>query len=256
MMSDLTLVQRAEWDFSTVPEKEVWACMYYEYARENSRENLNLCRDLTVWLRFFPHGCKWPKDWGEISLRSFPDGFKCPIDWDKIPDERNDWSESEKKAILRFYDSLAIIAAASPTFPSIPWMQIPRCERQRLLERIDWPAIEGRLKRRKNSPRDLSFYYPRSFEINDWEFNDNELVERFRKWLKTTRPIRLNKRGRLDSPVDLLNHLSSLRLSRLSEEDRALAFKGKTIDPSNFNRAVNIAKLFSQRFYNSQKLEK
>ena len=235
-MSDLTLVQRAEWDFNDVPAKEESACLYYEYARENTEVR----SDLKLWLSIFPHGCIWPKDEEEISK-------KC-----------RGLTKCEKMRIFHFYDSSAVIAAVTPRFPSIPWMQIPPDDRRRFLKEINWGKTEQRLAYFRRFPHesrdDPPSLYPITFEITDWSPTNKVLVKKFREWLRTARPIeQRNKRaGRINSMEDLFSHLKALRLSRLSKKDIALATKGSIIDPSNFKRSVIRAIYYAQTYYRSQ----
>lgn len=223
---------KEEWDFSGVPDEERNACLYFEYGRES----FAVCRDLTVWLKHFPHGAPWP-DFREVSdIES-----RFPLD---------------AESLRRFYYSPARISIASPDFPNVAWSSISMTDRQRAMQSVGWESVERRLadRKRAKSRRPLLKLASKSFDVGNWSASDAELIGRFKRWLLLNReyPEDRKKAGRKSSPKDALSYLIALRLCRHAKIKRGAVSKVIEIhkrDPANVNRDVKKAKAFLSGFY-------
>lgn len=163
-----------DWNFRNCPDEELFACTFYEYARDSP-----LWLKLAEKVRDIPKYRLIPK-----AVKVFPTG------------------NAYQKELRRWQFSFVTFFALFPEFPKTPWLKLDSLERERRL--FDFTeGLPARLKALRFLPKDSSsttaeptfsfdrfeavrVFFTVRFQIS-WDFTDDDIIASFTSWLRDTR---------------------------------------------------------------------
>lgn len=162
-----------EYQFDRVPLDELWACLYYEVARESNAFSL----EVKLWRIH------------EQILQSFD--FESLIGGPLFAYRlASKVGPGEANLLTRFGSSPYRIALAHQNFVTTPWLSIPFAERRAALKRLRWESTHKRLSQPKRDLGPLwgnAKLWEESFFVRDWGKTDHQIQIDFAEWLRATR---------------------------------------------------------------------
>jgi hypothetical protein len=192
-----------EYNFERVPLDELWACLYYEVARESNA----FAFEIEFWKTH------------EQLLQSF--NFDSPVGGLLLAYKLARKVEIKASRIASFGNSPYRIALAHPDFMTTPWLSIPFAERKAALKHLSWASMHKELSQPK---RDTAPYWAnpkiweQAFFVRDWGKTDHQIQIDFAEWLGTIRktlsivPDAVVRKT--PTPRSMLRHLGIFRACR------------------------------------------
>jgi hypothetical protein len=194
-------LNRDEWDFSTCPEEQLEACYFYEFARE--------C----------PHAISAARA-AHLSPKEIV-------------------AACGPEHAFSLAGSVVDLFKDCPEFPHTPFLSIPKSVRERRIANLckpapliqaDLPSLirqhQNKVPRRKAIGKTLNYLGGQGdiagFFI-DWRKSDEQLIQGFRQWLKTNRPLTapaIVKKGKGSSQEQRRKDLKALGAWRLLKRMR------------------------------------
>jgi len=196
--------------------------------------------------------------------RSTPDYVSFVLDWRQR--ERNSTPQDEfvKAGMMSFhlFNYLALVATRISAFPKKPWMMVPKRTRARILLQGGRPSPSAIQELEESGGVCTDEGSPNFFRTINicWRFNDRTLVDDFKQWLGSKRPVQFSRfrtgrrgPGRLggrekENPADALHQLGAWRLSQAYTPTMAMRIGQGLYTKRRWNGAVRRAQNRIDRF--------